>query len=193
MSEKTTITPDAQVSAIFAMTEYGGFGFQGRLPWPRLKGDLPRFKAMTLGKPVIMGMSTFKGLGKPLPDRPNIVVTSSVSDLMKSDTEADEELLKSAYFVASVDQAIDFAKTFESDKIFVIGGAILLRGALPYCSTVELTIVADEHNELPCDVHMSMAWMSADWNIEVLEEVRNEQGVLTHVYNRLTRRAPTTA
>lgn len=193
MSEKTTITPDAQVSAIFAMTEYGKYGFQGKLPWPRLKGDLPRFKAMTLGKPIIMGMSTYKGLGGPLPDRPNIVVTSSVNDLMKSDTEADVELMKSAYFVASVEQAIDFAKTFESDKIFVIGGAILLRGALPYCSTIELTIVADEFNEMPCDVQMSMGWIAGDWNVEVLEEVRDDKGVLTHVYNRLTRRAPTIA
>ena len=190
MSE--AIKPDPQVHAIFAMTEYGGFGFAGRLPWPRLQGDLPRFKAMTIGKPIIMGLSTYKGLGKPLPDRPNIVVTSRVDDLLKSNTEVNEDLMKGAYFVGSVEQAIDFAKTFESDKIFVIGGAMLLRGALPYCSTIELTIVADELRQMPCDVYMSMGWLSGDWHTEVLEQVK-DKGVLTHVYNRYTRRGTTSA
>lgn len=185
MSE--AIQPDPQVHAIFAMTEYGGFGFDNRLPWPRLKGDLPRFKAMTLGKPCIMGLSTYKGLGKPLPDRPNIVVTSRVDDLLKSNTEVNEDLIKGAYFVASIEQAIDFAKTFDSDKIFVIGGAKLLRHALPYCAAIELTIVADEFNQLPCDTRMSVGWLLGDWNIEIVEMVE-EQGVVTHVYNRLTRR-----
>ena len=57
-----------------AVARNGVIGRDGGLPW-RLSSDLMRFKAQTLGKPVIMGRKTFAGLGRPLPGRLNIVVT----------------------------------------------------------------------------------------------------------------------
>src|ERR1700675_5156751 len=63
-----------EVVLIVAVADNGVIGARGALPW-RLKSDLQRLKAMTLGKPVVMGRKTFASIGRPLPGRTNIVVT----------------------------------------------------------------------------------------------------------------------
>ncbi|MCW8969766.1 MAG: dihydrofolate reductase, partial [Rhodospirillales bacterium] len=63
-----------RISLIVAMSENGVIGRDGGLPW-RIPGDLKFFKAMTMGKPMVMGRKTFASIGKPLPGRTNIVVT----------------------------------------------------------------------------------------------------------------------
>ena len=72
------MTADAQGSPeivlIAAVAENGVIGSKGALPW-RLKSDLKRLKAMTIGRPVVMGRKTFASIGRPLPGRTNIVVT----------------------------------------------------------------------------------------------------------------------
>jgi dihydrofolate reductase len=65
----------ARLSLIAAVARNGVIGNGGQMPW-RLRTDMLRFKAITLGKPVIMGRKTFESLGKPLAGRTNIVVTS---------------------------------------------------------------------------------------------------------------------
>lgn len=62
------------VTLVVAVAENGVIGRAGGLPW-HLSSDLKRFKADTIGKPVIMGRKTFNSIGKPLPGRTNIVVT----------------------------------------------------------------------------------------------------------------------
>ena len=62
------------VSIIAAVAENGVIGEGGQMPW-RLSTDLRRFKALTLGKPVVMGRRTFESIGKPLPGRTNIIVS----------------------------------------------------------------------------------------------------------------------
>ncbi|RVA32370.1 diacylglycerol kinase, partial [Mesorhizobium sp. M7A.F.Ca.US.001.01.1.1] len=62
------------VAIYVAIAENGVIGRDGGLPW-RLSTDLKRFKADTMGKPVIMGRKTYEGIGRPLPGRLNIVVT----------------------------------------------------------------------------------------------------------------------
>jgi dihydrofolate reductase len=72
------VTANAEISPeivlIVAVAENGVIGSKGVLPW-RLKSDLKRFKAMTIGRPVVMGRKTFASIGRPLPGRTNIVVT----------------------------------------------------------------------------------------------------------------------
>ena len=63
---------------VVAVAENGVIGRDGQLPW-RLKSDMPHFRALTMGKPVVMGRKTFLSLGKPLPGRTNIVVTRDPS------------------------------------------------------------------------------------------------------------------
>ena len=59
---------------VAAVADNGVIGRDNGLPW-RLQSDLKRFKALTVGKPVVMGRKTYLSIGKPLPGRPNIVVT----------------------------------------------------------------------------------------------------------------------
>jgi dihydrofolate reductase len=63
-----------EVVLIVAVADNGVIGAHGAIPW-RLKSDVQRFKAMTIGKPVVMGRKTFVSLRRPLPGRTNIVVT----------------------------------------------------------------------------------------------------------------------
>jgi dihydrofolate reductase len=63
-----------EIVLIAAVAENGVIGDRGAMPW-RLKSDLRRLKAMTMGRPVVMGRKTFASIGRPLPGRTNIVVT----------------------------------------------------------------------------------------------------------------------
>src|SRR5437016_2559324 len=63
-----------EIVLIVAVADNGVIGAKGAIPW-RLKSDMQRFKAMTMGKPVVMGRKTFVSLRRPLPGRTNIVVT----------------------------------------------------------------------------------------------------------------------
>jgi dihydrofolate reductase len=63
-----------EIVLIVAAAENGVIGSHGAIPW-RLKSDMRRFKALTLGRPVVMGRKTFVSIGRPLPGRTNIVVT----------------------------------------------------------------------------------------------------------------------
>lgn len=65
---------EAKIVLVVAAARNGVIGRDGDLPW-RLPSDLKRFKALTLGKPVLMGRRTWESIGRPLPGRPNIVVT----------------------------------------------------------------------------------------------------------------------
>ena len=63
-----------EIVLIVAVADNGVIGSRGAIPW-RLKSDMQRFKALTTGKPVVMGRKTFASIGRPLPGRTNIVVT----------------------------------------------------------------------------------------------------------------------
>src|SRR5260370_34366684 len=63
-----------EIVLIVAVADNGVIGAGGAIPW-RLKSDQKRFKAMTMGKPIVMGRKTFNSLRRPLPGRTNIVVT----------------------------------------------------------------------------------------------------------------------
>lgn len=63
-----------EIVFVVAVAENGVIGAAGAIPW-RLKSDMRRFKALTIGKPVVMGRKTFVSMRRPLPDRTNIVIT----------------------------------------------------------------------------------------------------------------------
>jgi dihydrofolate reductase len=111
------------LTLILAMAENGVIGKDGLIPW-RIPEDLKRFKALTLGKPVIMGRKTWDSLPrKPLPERRNIVVTR------KEDWQA----------AGAETLALDEALKLEN--AMVIGGAEIYRAALPNADRIELTEV----------------------------------------------------
>jgi len=113
--------------AVVAMAENGVIGVDNRLPW-RLPEDLRRFKAMTLGKPVLMGRRTFDSLGKPLPGRMNIVLTR------------DRSWSAEGVFVAHcLDEA--FGAAGGAAELMVIGGAGVYALCWPRIERLELTLV----------------------------------------------------
>jgi dihydrofolate reductase len=119
------------VVLVVACAENGVIGANGTLPWGRLEGDLPRFKHLTMGKPCIMGRKTWDSLPKkPLPGRTNIVVTRN------SAFAADR-----AVRAASFEDALALASAENPAAIMVIGGAEIFAAALPYATTIELTVV----------------------------------------------------
>ena len=68
------------ISAVVAMNSSLLIGKDNDLPW-KLKDDLEHFKAYTLGKPIIMGRKTYESIGRPLPDRLNVVVSRTINEI----------------------------------------------------------------------------------------------------------------
>lgn len=128
-----------KLAIIVAAAKNGVIGHNNQLPW-RLPQDLKYFKAVTLGKPVIMGRKTYESIGKPLPGRINIVVTRS-KDWSAVDgvivTNSLEQALAEAQVLVASNQ-------LASGEIMVIGGAEIYRSALPFVDRIYMTRVAVE-------------------------------------------------
>ncbi len=120
-----------KLSLIVAVAENGVIGQQNALPW-RLPEDLKHFKALTLGKPVIMGRKTFDSIGKPLPGRTNIVITRQ-SGLA----------IPGCVVVPSLPAALTAAGDAAggASEAMVIGGAEIYAQALPQAQRIYLTRV----------------------------------------------------
>ena len=117
------------ITIIAAIDEERGLGKNNQL-LVKISDDLKRFKRITRGHPVIMGRKTYESIGKPLPNRLNIVVTHN------SHYEAGGVII-----VDSIDRALQKAKDHDSEEIFIIGGADIYRQALPYVDKLYLTLV----------------------------------------------------
>jgi dihydrofolate reductase len=122
------------LSLIAAIADNGVIGRQGGLPW-RLGSDLKRFRALTMGHPLIMGRRTFASIPKPLDGRDSIVVT-------RKSLSPDRSGL---YFAPSLEAAIALARERADQlgvqEMFVIGGAGLFTEALPLAGRIYLTRV----------------------------------------------------
>ena len=123
------------ISIIVAAAENGAIGGDNRLPW-HLPDDLKRFKALSLGKPIVMGRRTFDSIGRPLPGRTNIVVSRQAG-----------LAIEGAVVAPSLDAALAAAGSVP--EIVVIGGAQIFEQALPRTDTIHLTRV---HAHIPGDV-----------------------------------------
>ncbi len=122
-----TILRQPLVSLIVAMAENGCIGRDKGLPW-RLPDDLRRFKAVTLGKPVLMGRRTFESIGRPLPGRQNLVLTRDRG------WRAEGVLA-----VHSLGQALGCAR--DAAEVVGIGGAEIYRLLMPFARRIYLTLV----------------------------------------------------
>jgi len=118
------------ISIIVAASTNSVIGAAGDLPW-RLSDDLKRFKAITMGKPIVMGRKTWDSIGHPLPGRQNIVI-SRQADFVAEGCEV----------VASTDEAI--AATGGADEVMVIGGSQVYSLFLPAAERLYLTRVHAE-------------------------------------------------
>lgn len=116
-----------QIAMIAAMAENRVIGADNDMPW-HLPADLKHFKQTTLGKPVIMGRKTYESIGKALPGRLNIVIS----------TRADYEL-DDAVVVSTPEAALQRAKQETVEEIMVIGGGTIYALFLPLATRLYLT------------------------------------------------------
>ena len=119
------------LAMIAAMADNRVIGLDNKMPW-HLPADLKHFKAMTLGKPIIMGRKTWDSLGRPLPGRLNLVVSRQQElqlDGAESFTTLDAALVR----------AEQWAREQGVEELMLIGGAQLYAQALPQAQRLYLT------------------------------------------------------
>ncbi len=122
------------VSIIAAMDRRGLIGTEAGLPW-QLPQDLRRFRALTWGKPVIMGRRTFESIGRLLPGRLNIILTQQPEYHVPGGRIA--RTLQEALAIAA-----DYLTGAGGDEAMIIGGGRVYAQAIPHCDRCYLTIVA---------------------------------------------------
>lgn len=115
-----------QISLVAAMANDRVIGKDNQMPW-HLPAELQYFKALTMGKPIIMGRKTFESIGRPLPGRHNIVLTSSAA-MPATVTTAN-----------SVQAALEAAG--DAEEVMVIGGGDIYRQFLPHATRLYLTYI----------------------------------------------------
>ena len=136
---------------IAALDRNRGIGHGNQLPW-HLPDDLKHFKALTLGKPVLMGRKTAQSLGRALPGRTNLVLTRS-----------GEVPFDGMRAVASREDALAICHAEATDELCVIGGGEIYRLMMAHASDLYLTWV---DTEVPADTHFPAVdealWQQAD-------------------------------
>ncbi len=158
--------PKIERVAVVAAAANGAIGKDGWMPW-ELPEDLKRFKALTLGKPMIMGRVTFEAIGRPLPKRTTIVVTR--------DTEWSFDH-KNVRITHNIEEAIELADEIALrdgvNEVIIGGGAQIYHLALPYTTRYELTEV---HAEIEGDTFLDP--LPADvWTETARQEIKNPDG-----------------
>lgn len=152
---------------IYARAGNGTIGRDGALPW-RLPADLRRFKALTMGKPMVMGRKTFESFPSPLPGRRHIVLTR--------DTGWQAEGAEVAH---SVEEALALAGEGE---VAVIGGAEIYALFMDRADRIELTEV---HADYEGDTHMPP--LAPDWHETAREEHPADGSYPAHAFVTLVR------
>ncbi|MEK7669182.1 MAG: dihydrofolate reductase [Patescibacteria group bacterium] len=110
-------------------------GFKNNLLW-KIEGDLPRFKALTSGHAIIMGRNTYISIGRPLPNRTNIVISDKGSGGFT--------IIEGIVIVDSIEKALEEARKVEQEEIFIIGGGMIYKSFIDIADRLYLTIVYDE-------------------------------------------------
>ena len=136
-----------KISLIVAASPDNVIGRDGGLPW-HLPEDLQRFKALTMGKPIVMGRLTHESIGRPLPGRRNIVISR------RPGYRAD-----GCDVVASPEEALRTAGG--ADEVMIIGGAAIYRAFLPRADRIYLTRV---NADVAGDVHFP-ALPAGEWTV----------------------------
>jgi len=160
------VSAPIRITLVAAMDRNRAIGVDGKLPW-HLPDDLRRFKALTLGKPVLMGRKTAESLRRALPGRLNLVLTRS-GRVPHAGMQA----------VASLAEALARAAGVE---LMVIGGGEVYALALPLADRLELTEV---DTRLPSADAWFPPWRTADWR-ETRREAHAADGRHAHAFTFL--------
>jgi|TARA_Y100000389_G_scaffold193149_1_gene221630 dihydrofolate reductase len=134
------------LSIVVAMDNNGLIGKDNQLPW-HLPADLAYFKKITTGKSILMGRKTFDSIGRPLPNRRNIVITRNT-----------EIMIPGCEVASSIDEAL--VLTENEKEVMVIGGASLCEQLLPKVSRLYITRI---DSEFEGDIYFP-AYEAASWH-----------------------------
>jgi dihydrofolate reductase len=156
-----------EITLIVAMAENRVIGANNAMPW-HLPDDLRRFRALTMGHPILMGRKTHEAIGRPLPGRRNLVMTRDAT-----------QSFPGCEVISCAEDAQRLCQ--DADALFVIGGAELYRLFLPLANRIELTII---HREFEGDTYFPE--ISADTWIEVAREQRPMDSTLGYAWSYLT-------
>ena len=133
------------ISLIAAMANNRVIGKDNQMPW-HLPADLAHFKAVTLGKPIIMGRKTYASIGRPLPGRTNIILSRDTNYKVEG-----------CECVSSLDEAIKLVNDVE--EIMIIGGGHLYSQTLPLANKLYLTFIdldVDGDTQFPEYEHLNI-------------------------------------
>ncbi len=125
---------------IAARAENNVIGYQGNLPWgiKDYPEDMARFRKVTSGYPIVMGRLTYESIGRPLPKRLNIVLTTQKN-----------YSIEGILVAHSLDQALELAETrkegIDNSKCYIIGGEAIYKLALPQTDVLDLTEIKKEY------------------------------------------------
>lgn len=146
---------------VVATDKNGAIGKDNALLW-HLPNDLKRFKAITSGHPIVMGRKTFESIGKPLPNRRNIIITGNPNYQAEG-----------CEIVHSLKEAIELCK---GNDVYIIGGGTIYKEAMAIADKVYLTLV---DVELEADTHLENFRLN-EWMVESSEEHTKDD---KHLYN----------
>ena len=121
------------ISMIVAMSQNRVIGKLGKMPW-NIAEDLQYFKALTTGHTIIMGRKTFESIGRPLPNRVNVVLTQD------ENYEA-----KGCHIVHSIEEIMEKYYN-EEEELFIIGGSTLYSAFMSYATKIYMTLIEAEVN-----------------------------------------------
>lgn len=152
--------PPAEVVPIVAIAHDRVIGAQNKLPW-KLSEDLKRFKATTMGHPILMGRKTFESIGRPLPGRANIVVTRQT-----------HYRVPPGVLVAPTPEEALRAAAGLSARAFVIGGAQLYAATLPQATEILATFV---YASYAGDAFFPP--LDAGWHVASREDAQSPEGL----------------
>jgi len=159
------------VSMVVAISENNAIGKDNQLLW-YLPRDLKHFKTITSGHTVIMGRKTFDSVGRPLPNRRNIVITR------KKDLE-----IGGAEVVNSLEAALQLCEA--EDEVFIVGGAEIYKQAMPHTDRIYLTVV---HERFDADTYFPEIDMDI-WKETASESHQpDEKNNLAFTFSTLERR-----
>ena len=137
------------IAIIVAMTKDRVIGKNGIIPW-RIKGEQKQFKELTTGQTVVFGRKAFEEIGKPLPNRKTVLVSST----LKVETED----------CTTISNLEEYLNNVQGD-LYIAGGSGVYKTALPYTDVIYLTIV---NVETDGDVYFPE--LGDDWTWEIIEE-----------------------
>jgi dihydrofolate reductase len=161
-----------QIAIVVAMDKKGVIGNNGTLPW-KIPGDLKRFRELTEGNVVIMGRHTYDSIGKPLPNRLNVILTRDTSFLAEG-----------CLVTHTLEEAVAVVSAHE--KIFIIGGAEVYRSALPIVDRLYISVI---DAEVPGTVRFPL-YDTSQWKITScrgpFKGLNDEYPWYQHEYQRIT-------